>query len=564
MAPAAVRPSGLPGVMRWDSSSDHSSRLGKPGRRHARCGCPCLPPERCLSTYISSASSKEARTGARLESGTNPAIRPGNARLSRTVRDAYHDGMGPGDSPSSGDEAVASPDNDVTLGESESPASRPKTRGDLASLAIWTTLAQIFLPLTSLVSGPILARALGPDGRGLYSAVLAPLTVLGFVALVGLPDATTFAVARLRIPKGHALVLLLRLCFVYGVVASVVLILSAPLILHRTPAAVPLLQLAALTLPLQMLLTIIRQATAGSADFQWRNAERVLSATFRLLGLLLFAAVGILTPDWAVWLTIVSMVVGGPLLVYGTFGRRLLRALRTEPRVRAAHPHLTRTLAAYGLRSWGGVFAYLVNWRLDQAVLVILVSTRELGFYAVAVSLAELPQTAFAQFRNLLFAESAARDDLSVVTRASRMLVGVTVLMAILGAVGSPIVIPLLFGPAFKSAVPMSQILLFGAIPFLLDSVMAAGLLSLGYPGRASVGQITGGFLTVVGLFVLCPRIGAIGAAWTSLGAYSVNAVVSTWIYCHTTGSSVRSVLLLTRQDMNWARARLYRSSMRR
>jgi O-antigen/teichoic acid export membrane protein len=438
----------------------------------------------------------------------------------------------------------------------ESPDAR---RPDLAGLAAWTTLAQLVLPLTSLISGPILARVLGPGGRGVYAAVLSPLLVLSFLAQVGLPDATTYAVARLRIPRGHALVITGRLTLVYGLVASALLIIFAPALLEKTPQAVTLMRLIALTLPLLMFLNLLRQATAGSADFRWRNIERVVMSLVRLIGLVLLAILGWLTAASAVWVTVVSSLIGLPLLLVALFGWNVRAGMHEDVQTRAERPHLTRELAKYGFRGWAGTFAYLVNWRLDQAVMVVLVSSNQLGYYAVAVSLAELPQTAFLQLKNILFAESAARDSMILIARASRILIATTSVLSVLGMLASPIIVPLMFGRKFEPAVLMAQILLAGTIPFLVDAVLGAGLLSLGSPGRRSVGQLVAAVITVAGLFILCPRIGAVGAAWTSLAAYTISALITMTIFCRTTGFRHREVLLLTREDVRWLRDRLGR-----
>ncbi len=438
------------------------------------------------------------------------------------------------------------------------PVGKPESkRTDLAGLAFWTTLAQVSLPITSLISGPILARALGPDGRGVYAAVLAPLQVLAFVAAVGLPDATTYAVARLRIPKPHIVAALGKVTLLYSVIAAALLIIFAPVLLHRTPQAVTLLQLTALTLPATMFLTILRQATSGSNDFKWRNIERTLSGVLRLVGLVLFAVLGWLTIDSSVWVTMITSVVGVPVLLVALLGWRVVPNLKTDPEVKKSHPHLTRQLMKYGFRGWGGTFAYLINWRLDQAVMVVLVDARQLGFYAVAVSLAELPQTAFIQLRNILFAESARRDDMLLVARGCRVLIAFTVVMAVAGAAIAPVLVPLMFGHEFEPAVLMAQILLIGTIPFLVGQVLNGGLLSLGHPFRASAGQLVGATLTITGLLVFCPRVGAIGAAWTSLAAYTVNALVCGTIFCRETGLRPRQLLVMTRNDVQWLNLRV-------
>ncbi len=425
---------------------------------------------------------------------------------------------------------------------------------NIAGLAIWTTLAQLVLPATSLISGPILGRVLGPDGRGVYAAVLGPLLVLSFIAQVGLPDATTYAVARLRLPRGHVVVVTTRLTVLYGIVGGVLLFVFAPDLLAKTPQAIPLMRAVSVTLPLLMILNLLRQATAGSEDFRWRNIERVVMSFVRLFGILFLAIAGWLTATSGVWVTVASALVGLPLLLFALFGPRL-QGLREDREIRRQYPHLTRGLARYGLRGWPGTFGYLVNWRLDQAVMVVLVSATQLGYYAVAVSLAELPQTAFLQLKNVLFAESAARNDITLVARASRVLIAITIVLSAIGILASYLIVPLLFGHQFRPAIGMAQILLVGTVPFLVDAVLGAGLLSLGHPGRRSIGQLMAAAVTVAGLFTLCPRIGAIGAAWTSLAAYSVTAFVTMLIFCRASGLKHHQVLLLKPQDIRWLRA---------
>jgi O-antigen/teichoic acid export membrane protein len=439
-------------------------------------------------------------------------------------------------------------------------AATPPPRGrrpNLARVAFWSSLAQISYPVSGIITGPFLARTLGPSGRGVYAAVLAPLLVFGFIAHIGLPDATTYAVARLKLPKGHVVLLLSRLTLLYSILGAAVLYFIAPVLLHKSPEGITLLRLGALTLPAQMILIVLRQATSGSGEFRWRNVERVTSAVLRLVGTVLFAAVGWLSVSSAVWVTIVTGLVGVPILLVALFGWRPQENLRLDPELRRARPHLTRELAAYGLRGWGGVFAYLVNYRLDQAVLVALVSPRELGFYAIAVTLAELPQTAFMQLKNILFAEASARDSVLLVARATRLLLSVTSVMAIGGVLVSPLIIPFMFGHAFRPAIPMAQILFVGTIPFLLDQVLAAGLLSLGMPGRRSFGQLTAACLTVVGLPLLCPTLGGVGAAWTSLAAYSTSATISLVIFRNSTGILYRYILVPQWRDVRWLGDRL-------
>jgi O-antigen/teichoic acid export membrane protein len=454
--------------------------------------------------------------------------------------------------------------------EPPAPPAPGGRRGGLAGAAVGTSLANAVLPITSLATGPILARALGPEGRGVMAAVLAPVFVLQFVGNLGLPEAATYAVARLQVPVRRVVFVVGRLALLYGTICALVVLALAPALMHRTPGATTDLRLAICALPFLMLTIILRFTTVGARNFRLSNTERVVSSTARMFGIVGLASLGWLTAPSAVAVNVITTLLGGILLGWVTFrrggqlrGRRAARqaeakALRDPGFGSAAAvfpgepPHLTRTLMNYGFRGAGGVLANLVNWRLDQAVMVVLVDARQLGLYAVAVSLAELPSSVFGQLKNVMFAEAASRDDLSVIARGTRVLILLTGLGAVVGIVTAPVLIRVLFGHAFVDAVGMSQILFVGTIPFSAEQVVASGLLTLGLPGRRSMSQLAAAVVTVVGLFVLTPHMGAMGAAWTSLAAYTTNFAITTALFRRHSGIAARDILFVRPSDIKW------------
>lgn len=464
------------------------------------------------------------------------------------------------------------PDTPTRSGPEPPGGVRPRGRKsgstkNLSGVATYTALANLALPLTSLISGPLLARALGPEGRGEVVAVMAPLFVLMFVANMGLPEATTFGIARLRVAPRQVLGRVLRLSLLYGVTSAGLLWLAAPALLWRAPDAVPLLRSALPVLPLLMSVILLRFATNGMRNFATVGIERVLTPIARLSAFLALAVLGSLTVATTVAAQIGATLLGGAFLAVAF--RRATREPVREPAPADAdadadasqepdhRPGLTRTLAAYGARGWGGVFGNLVNWRLDQAVLVALVAPAQLGFYAVAVHFAELPATMVNAVRNVLFAESAHRDDVLLINRAVRAVVALTVAGALVGAAVAPTVVRLLFGDAFAPAVPIAQVLVVASIPFATEQVVAAGLLASGHPGRRSIGQVSAAVLTVTGLVLLAPPLGALGAALTSLTAYTVSCAVAIALYRRVTGVRLRDLLLPGPADVRWLLGRV-------
>lgn len=428
----------------------------------------------------------------------------------------------------------------------------------MARGALSTALSSAVLPLTSLATGPLLARFLGPEQRGEMAAVLAPLFVLSFVASLALPEATAYAVARLKVPLRRAAAVATGLLLAIGSLAGVALWFAAPVLLRTTPDGIPVLRTAVFALPLVMVLLMQRAAVSGAGGYGRVGLERVTAALLRLLGLVLLALLGAITATTAVWCNIGSGLLAGLLLT-----RTILRSRSPRDASTLAPAPLARFLLGYAARGSGGVFSNLISWRLDLAVLPAFVGPANLGYYAVAVSLAEIPSLVLGATRSVVMTEAAARGDAGVVARASRVLVLISTGLVAGIVVVAPFAVVALFGRDFAPAVDLARILLLGAVPFTLELILGAGLLALGRPGLRSAGQIVGAVLTIAGLVLTVPRLGTTGAALTSLFAYSASCTVTLVLFSRTSGQSVRACLLPTPADVRWFAASA-RSAIRR
>ncbi len=192
----------------------------------------------------------------------------------------------------------------------------------------------------------------------------------------------------------------------------------------------------------------------------------------------------------------------------------------------------------------------LVNWRVDQALLALMIAPRHVGYYAVAVSLSELPGAAAGVVKNVIFAEGSTRDDPLVAARAARTIGAVLAVCAVGGVlVAGPAVI-LLFGEPFRPAIPLAQVLFVATVPFVVEQAVGAGLLAAGRPGLRTIGQLVSATITVVALLLLVPLIGAMGAAVTSLLAYTVNAALAVAFFHRVSGLAVHRIVVVRREDV--------------
>lgn len=422
----------------------------------------------------------------------------------------------------------------------------------LASAVLRVSLSNLAIPASAFATGPILARTLGPAGRGELAAVLAPLALVTALFSFGLPEALTYVVATRRASVASAARIGVIVGALSGVIALVVILLVLPTLLHRYPHAHGLLTTLALTLPVLMGVGALRAVAQGRQRFDLVIRERWFSVVVRLALICAFAAAGTLTVSKAAWATHGVAVAATIMLIPITRERRA-RDLSSAPSRLA--PYVVR----YGARTWFGTLSTLLILRLDQALLVPFAGARQLGFYAVAVSIAEVPATALLAVRDVVFATSADRSDPALVARAARLVVLVAVPVSVVGILVAPFFLPAIFGRDFGPSVAMTQILFLAAIPGGVTGVLGAGLLSAGRPGLGSLSQAVAAVVTVVALVLLVPPLGAIGAAYASLLAYAVAAALVTLALARVTGLRALDCLVPRPSDARYLLGRLRR-----
>jgi O-antigen/teichoic acid export membrane protein len=288
------------------------------------------------------------------------------------------------------------------------------------------------------------------------------------------------------------------------------------------------------------------RAIMGNRNYRLASLERS-TAAFGRLGLIIgFALVGVLTATTAVWANIAPNLAAMALLFV------IIRRVKSTSSGGPSGRVLFKKMGAYALKGWGGVSANLVNWRLDQAFLPALTHATQLGYYAIAVSLAEIPSMMIGATKNVVFSEASHRKDPRIAARSTRTVILISIIIDLAVAILAKPIIVILFGHSFLPAVSMARILLLGNVPWIAEVVLAAGLLSSGRPGLRSSGQIVSAAITVVGLILLVPVLGAIGAAWVSLAAYTINFIITLVMFHHVTKIRYVDSVIPRKADAVW------------
>ncbi len=158
--------------------------------------------------------------------------------------------------------------------------------------------------------------------------------------------------------------------------------------------------MASLAIVPSLAVAVLRGAASGMHLWGRVAVERFISALSRIAALVPLAITGHLNPTTA---TLVIAV--GPLL--GAF------AYIGMPKYNSAHLEAhsavgAREIMSFGLRVWVGAISGILLSRLDQALMTPLSTSYELGLYAVAATVADIPLIINRAVRDVTFSADAA------------------------------------------------------------------------------------------------------------------------------------------------------------
>lgn len=389
----------------------------------------------------------------------------------------------------------------------------------------------------NLLTGIIVARLLGPDGRGELAAILALTQVATWVFTMGSNQAASFHLAR-HPEQGNVLIgTWLVLLVPFALLALVVTIAVLPLALAaQREAVVTMAQLFALTIVAGLVLELLNGAILGDHRFLvWNWLRLAHPGGVGVLYVVLWRLDALTVPSalLANAAMLVIVMVGAGLWALRRFGR---------PRVEA---RLARTTFWYGLRVHGSKVADTVNARLDLAIIPAFVGATSVGLYSVATNLAAIIGTLAASVVSLVLPAAARRAERGPATVVvASMYTGLAV--GVVGALGigllAEVTLRALYGERFVPATGPLRVLLVGYVLLIPGLVLCQGLGAANRPFTSAIPQLVGSVVTVVGLILFLDDGGIMAAAWVTTVAYTVVLAMALILYRRVTRLSWRAL----------------------
>jgi glycosyltransferase involved in cell wall biosynthesis/O-antigen/teichoic acid export membrane protein len=370
------------------------------------------------------------------------------------------------------------------------------------------------------VASILIARAVGPTGRGLYAYPVALLGLVVALAHLGLEFAQVHLAAQ-----GKDLRHMWADATVFSVVAGTACWAVVACVVAIDPGATGGLPLSWIAVPMGLVPFLLM-------SLYWAN---LLQLDGRLVAATWASWFGVALQTVAIGLLFVAHeltpfnVLLLQWLTNGSAWLFLLLACRRAGLVNLrVDPALFRRSLRFGVKAYvAQIFFYLVL-RVDQVLVAHYAGYRQLGLYALAATVAQLlwlltDPLASALLPHMVRAQKG--DDRRLSFSTARLSLCILIIGAVGGWFLAPLALPVVYGAGFAGAVPALRLLLPGVVALGATKSLGSVLVKEGRMLMTSVLGLSALGLNIALNIALLPRIGIRGASIASSVCYAALAL---------------------------------------
>lgn len=415
-----------------------------------------------------------------------------------------------------------------------------------------TFSTQIIMVILDIATGVVIARVLGPSGKGAYALILLVPSLLALLGNLGISIANVYFGGSRKQDwtklASNSLISAVGLGFLLAAGFLVYFHIFQPSFLGDIEPRS--LVLATLVLPLSLFITYFTSILLGQGRIKEYNLVFPIQsgALLVLVLFLLLAARGEVFGTIAAW--------ASATLIAAIFSILLVR--RTTNIKWSFYLQLFKDSVKFGIKGYFGNIITFLTYRLNWFILAFFVSTTFIGYYSVSVAMAEALWYFPGAVGTLLLARTPGMktEEANASTpRVCRNTLFLTVIASLLLFVLGRYVISLLYGSDFLPAVQPLWILLPGVVALSIPKVLSNEIAGR---GRPIVGTIAAGVTLAVNIplnLLFIPRMGISGAALATTISYIVGALVVLAFFLRISKNSWADTLLLKREDLETYRS---------
>ncbi|MBJ6359790.1 flippase [Paenibacillus sp. MAHUQ-46] len=408
---------------------------------------------------------------------------------------------------------------------------------------ITTLMTRMAVLFGAFLVSVVTARLLGPEGKGILTALLVIPTLVITIADLGIRQSTAFFIGKKTYPEKE-IVSSLAMVWIFASVLCMSVVGLIFYLQYGDRYSVWLMLVFLLIIPVNLGIQFLRGVMQGKMRIGSLNKAEILKTVCN------FGILIVLVGLWG--LGVMGAALTQLLMAVFTF-YYCWRAVKDVPIGLAFNRPVMSAMIGKGFSFAVALFVLQLNYRLDIIILEAYTNATAVGVYSVGTNLAEMIWQLPAAVGMILFSKGAnASSEKTSVNRTLkliRFLVPLLVLFGLLFWVFAPVIVGLLYGKAFDGSVTVIRWLLPGILSFVIVKLLHSEMSGRGYP-LFSLNVSIASLVANIGLnFLLIPTYGATGAAISSAISYTLAGAVFVLLYVRREKVSVAELLLLNRSD---------------
>ncbi len=417
-----------------------------------------------------------------------------------------------------------------------------------SAVTLSTKIATFIL---SAVTTIIIARILGPAGKGVWAILFLIPNIIAMIFCLGLNISNVYLLGTKRYPAPQILSNALVVAAMMSLVSiGLFLLFFDPLFSWLPKQANGLrpiwVKIMLFSVPLLLLISYLSSILQGRREITKVNFVNLVQMSLSFATVFLFVLV-------------LRKAIGGLIASYlifniGTAALAVSLVLRLTGRLSFGwNAQLLKDSISIGTKGYLGHILQFLNYRLDMFLVYYFLGPREVGYYSIAVGLTEMlwyvSQSVSVPFfpRVSSIGEERSASLTPAVSRMTLLMtLGPAVLLLLLGRG----IVSLLYGGTFLPAVPAIYILLPGVVVLASWRIVVHYFLGSGRPLVFTRISLICLVLNVFLNILLIPRLGIKGAALATTVSYSLASYLIFRAFASETGQPVAALLIPQRRDL--------------
>ncbi len=397
-----------------------------------------------------------------------------------------------------------------------------------------------------LILNIILSRSLGPGGYGVFNGLLVVAMISGALVQMGIHRSAVVHLGRKDYPTGAVLGSVATLWLIASIMAIIASIVTY-CILQNNAYSIAMILLVITGIPFAIGVIYLSGCYLGLDRVKQANRIYYTAPLINVVLTLLLVVWLRLEVIGALIATLISSITVFSITIYG---------LRKEFYFNFSFDRgLLTSLVKLGLVYAFTFILLQLNYKVDILFLQKMVTSEEVGFYTLAVSVSEqlwlLPYAAGL----VLMSRTANSSSTEAAVKPVGPLLRWGFLLSVIGSIAivylAPILVPMIFGKDFSGSIEVVKAIIPGIVAFVVFRILESNLAGLGKPWLA-VYALLPSLLINVGLnLLLIPKFGILGSAWATNVSYIVATIIYLIIYVKFTKISFGHLLIPNRSDLN-------------